>query len=155
MSAVTVRDAEPEDAEAVAAMAARFHAFHGAPGGMTASIISENAFGSQRWFEIVLAEKADRALGYALFHNSFETGHAMRGLYLSDLWVEPDARRMGVGASLLHAVAERGRLRGAGFIWLVVQGWNAEAQAFYAAHHAGGDDVKARALMIEELLRAR
>ena len=151
-SGIQVRAARMEDAEALEPMAAAFHAYHGAPGGFTADIIRRDGFGADRWFDILIAEKGDEAVGYALFHNSYETGHAAPGLYLADLWVEPGWRRSGAGSALLRGVARAGQARGAHFIWLVVQGFNTDALAYYEKLGAGGDTVEARALMIADLL---
>ena len=148
-----VRPARPGDAGAVAEMAARFHALHGAPGGFSADIIRRDGFGERPWFDILLAERAGGPCGYALFHDSYETGHAAPGLYLADLWVDEAARGSGVATALLRGVAQAGRDRGAVFIWLVVQPWNAEALNFYAAREAGGESVEARALTVEALLK--
>lgn len=151
-AALQVRKARPEDADALEQMAARFHAFHSAPGGLTADIIRRDGFGPERWFDVLIAELGGEPAGYALFHKSYETGHAAPGLYLSDLWVEPDARRCGIGSALLYAVAQAGRACGAHFIWLVVQDFNTDALAYYEWLGAGGDTVEARALMIGDLL---
>ncbi len=149
---INVRPARLEDADPIASMAAAFHAFHGAPGGFTADVIRRDGFGDRPWFDILIAEQGREAVGYALFHKSYETGHAAPGLYLADLWVEPDARRTGVGAALLRAVAKAGEACGAHFIWLVVQSFNQEALTYYEKLGAGGDRVEARALMIPDLL---
>ena len=151
---VTLRLAKPEDAGAISEMAAQFHAFHGAPGGFTAEVIARDGFGPDRWFDILIAEATGRPAGYALFHKSYETGHAAPGLYLADLWVEEPMRRAGVGSALLRGVAEAGERCGARFIWLVVQTFNTDALAYYEKLGAGGDTVQARALMISDLLTA-
>ncbi len=151
-SPLQVRPAQETDAQAIAEMAARFHAFHGEPGGFTAEIIRRDGFGASRWFECLIAERDGQPVGYALYHKSYETGHAVPGLYLADLWVEEAARKLGVGSALLKAVAEAGNACGAQFIWLVVQSFNKAAQDYYAYLGAGGDTVEARALMIGDLL---
>ena len=151
-SGLLIRPARREDAGVIADLAARFHTFHGAPGGFTAEIIARDGFGPTPWFDLLLAELDGAPVGYALFHKSYETGHAAPGLYLADLWVEPPVRGQGVGAALLRAVAEAGEKLGAHFIWLVVQNFNVEALAYYEKLGAGGDQVEARALMISDLL---
>lgn len=151
-AALTIRAARPDDADALERMAATFHALHQAPGGFTADIIRKDGFGPERWFDILIAERAGAAVGYALFHKSYESGHAAPGLYLADLWVEPAARRSGVGAALMRAVAKAGEAYGADFIWLVVQAFNDEALAYYERLGARGDAVEARALLIPDLL---
>lgn len=53
---------------------------------------------------------------------------------IANLAVAPAARRRGVGARLLEAALEEGRLRGAGTVYLEVRESNATALALYTAH---------------------
>lgn len=152
---IEVRPARRSDAAELARMAAAMHAFHGDPGGLTAEIIEADGFGERAWFTALIAERNGEAAGYALFHPSYDSGHAARGLYLCDLWVEPAHRRVRAGEALLEAVAKAGAAQGAVFIWLAVQPWNAEALAFYQSLGAAGETVEARAIMIDTLLSRR
>jgi len=136
-------------------MARRFHDLHGAAGGFTADVIARDGFGPEPWFSLRIAELSGEPAGYALFHRSYETGHALAGLYLADLWVEPEARGRGAGRALLRAVAEAAEACGARFVWLVVQPWNAAALGWYAGLGASGETVEARAVMVDALLCAQ
>jgi GNAT superfamily N-acetyltransferase len=72
-----------------------------------------------------------RTVGFALWFYSFSTFRGAHGLYLEDLFVEPDFRGRGVGRALLQRLARRcvdeqlGRLE-----WAVLD-WNAPARRFY------------------------
>jgi len=148
---VSIRPAARGDAPALARLARAFHDFHGEPGGFDAETILRDGFEAPGWIDLILAERAGEIIGYAAFHNSYETGHAARGLYLSDLWVEPAARGCGAGRALIDAAAEIARARGAIFIWLVSQSWNVDAHAFYKRLGASDHPVHAHALVISGL----
>jgi len=82
-------------------------------------------------FECLLAELDGRTVGFALFFHTYSTWRGRRGLWLEDLFVLPDARRLGVGQALLRRVAALALERGcARFEWTVLD-WNAPAIAFY------------------------
>jgi GNAT superfamily N-acetyltransferase len=55
--------------------------------------------------EVLLAEDAGAVIGFALFFHNYSTFLARPGLYLEDLFVEPEHRRRGWGRALLVAVA--------------------------------------------------
>jgi GNAT superfamily N-acetyltransferase len=83
--------------------------------------------------EVLVAEapEASRAVGFALFFHNYSTFLGRRGLYLEDLFVLPEYRRQGYGASLLRALARIAVDRGCGrFEWAVLE-WNEPAIRFY------------------------
>lgn len=83
--------------------------------------------------EVLLAELAGRAVGFALFFQSYSTFLARPGLYLEDLFVEPAARGQGVGLALMSALARITVERGYGrFEWAVLD-WNTPSLEFYRA----------------------
>jgi ribosomal protein S18 acetylase RimI-like enzyme len=71
------------------------------------------------------------ALGFVQMFPSFSSGAAARILILNDLFVVPDARRMGVGKLLLRAAADFGRAAGAVRLTLSTEVTNKNAQALY------------------------
>jgi ribosomal protein S18 acetylase RimI-like enzyme len=79
-----------------------------------------------------LATAGDDLRGVVLFSPLFSTARGVPGLFVSDLWVAPEARGQGLGARLLSAAAaEATALWGAGFLRLVVHDHNPRARAFY------------------------
>jgi len=83
--------------------------------------------------EVLLAELAGSAVGFALFFQSYSTWVARPGLYLEDLFVEPAARGQGVGLALMSALARITVERGYGrFEWAVLD-WNTPSIEFYRA----------------------
>jgi ribosomal protein S18 acetylase RimI-like enzyme len=62
----------------------------------------------------------------------FSTVRGGAGLYVSDLWVAPEARSAGLGHRLLKAAEARAaEAWGAGFLRLTVYDDNPRARAFY------------------------
>jgi GNAT superfamily N-acetyltransferase len=81
--------------------------------------------------EVVLAELAGAAVGFALFFTSYSTFLARPGLYLEDLYVQPAARGSGIGGLLMAALARIAVDRDYGrFEWSVLD-WNEPALGFY------------------------
>jgi GNAT superfamily N-acetyltransferase len=90
-------------------------------------------FGARPAAEVLLAELAGAAVGFALFFPSYSTFLARPGLYLEDLFVDPAARGRGVGVALMSALARIAVSRGYGrFEWSVLD-WNQLALEFYAS----------------------
>jgi GNAT superfamily N-acetyltransferase len=95
--------------------------------------LRQHLFGERRFAEVLLAEDAARAVGFALFFHNYSTFLARPGIYLEDLFVLPEHRRRGFGRELLSAVARLAVERGCGrFEWSVLD-WNEPAIAFYRA----------------------
>jgi GNAT superfamily N-acetyltransferase len=81
--------------------------------------------------EVLAARTERRIVGVALL--AYRLSVSAAGLFASieDLYVEPDARRRGVGRALLEAVGERCAARGVSYVEAQVE--DREAAAFYAA----------------------
>ncbi len=95
-------------------------------------------FGAEPAVEAVLLRplvdgREAEPIGFALFFHNFSTFLGRRGLYLEDLFVEPDHRGKGYGKALLIHLAKLAVERRCGrFEWSVLD-WNVEAQDFYRA----------------------
>ena len=88
-------------------------------------------FGARPAAEVLIAERANEAVGFALFFTSYSTVLAKPGLYLEDLFVRPAARGAGVGGALMAACAKLCVERNYGrFEWSVLD-WNEPALKFY------------------------
>jgi GNAT superfamily N-acetyltransferase len=102
----------------------------------SAERLAEHLFGPRRYAEVVLAERGGRAVGFALFLHNYSTFLTAPGLYLEDLFVEPEHRGAGIGTALLRHVATLAAERGCGRLEWAVLDWNAPAIGFYERHGA-------------------
>tara|TARA_Y100000588_G_scaffold393217_1_gene508076 strand:- start:1389 stop:1892 length:504 start_codon:yes stop_codon:yes gene_type:complete len=95
------------------------------------TILHESFFGSQPSAEALIAEWEGKPAGFAVFFENFSTFMGRSGLYLEDLYVNPEYRRKGIGKALLARLAkiavERGCPR---FEWVALD-WNQNAIDLY------------------------
>lgn len=69
--------------------------------------------------------------GLVIFFTNYSTFLAKPGLYLEDLFVQPEFRGRGIGKALLLDLARLANVRGCGRMEWTVLDWNAPAIAFY------------------------
>ena len=97
----------------------------------TEALLHEAMFEGIPAAEAVIAEQGGSPIGLALYFFNFSTWSGMRGLYLEDLYITPEARGSGAGTALLRHLAEVAIDRGcARFDWSVLD-WNTPALDFY------------------------
>ena len=149
MSEVVVRAATIEDTPALALLVAALRAHQKDPiGKLNEAALRRDGFGEERAFDILVAERDRRPIGYALFTECYEPAFAARGLYLADLYVRPEARRSGAGRALVQAVADEATRRERSYVWWTSLAANAEAHAFYAAVGAAAHHIRAHVLLV-------
>lgn len=150
---VTIRRAEPADAEAIIALINALGAFvEDPPTRLTPEDIRRDGFGPGAWFACFVAELNGQAVGFAIAYPGFATDHGGRGLHIADLYVDESLRGQGIGRALMAAVARHGRELSA--LWLVWDVWirNETAKAFYERIGATFyDDVRTMTLKGEAL----
>ena len=88
-------------------------------------------FGRRPAAEAVIAELDGAPVGFALFFHNFSTFLGRPGLFLEDLYVQPQARGRGVGRALLAHLARLAVERGCGRMEWNVLDWNQPAIGFY------------------------
>ena len=124
---VRIRDAEPRDCAAIAEMANDLARTTGiGDGGMTAHRVERDILNGEGLF-LIAGDLNDEIAGYALYNTAYDTAHAARGVYLSDLFVESSARRNRVGQALMAELAWRAQEDGGSFIWWIVMPGNPRA----------------------------
>jgi GNAT superfamily N-acetyltransferase len=72
----------------------------------------------------------DQPVGFALYFETYSTFRGRRGIFLEDLFVEPQHRGRGIGTELLAATARLAQESGGWLQWLVLD-WNEPAVEFY------------------------
>jgi GNAT superfamily N-acetyltransferase len=130
---MVIRPARPDDGPGFIALVRALADFENLPGPTeeAAARLLDDAFGARPRYELTVAELDGELVAYAVAFETYSTFLARPTLFLEDLFVHPRARRRGVGAALMAALAERARERGCGrFEWMVLD-WNVEAQRFY------------------------
>jgi len=127
--------AEPgvEDAGTLAAMMDRLQQSMRTPVHPdTLARVRRDGFGEPRFFSVLFAREGNRVQGYALYWPTHDTELAQRGILLSDIYVEPEARGRGIGDSLMGEVARRAAAAGAGYLIWPVYDHNRAARDYYA-----------------------
>jgi GNAT superfamily N-acetyltransferase len=93
--------------------------------------LQEALFGARRYAEVVIGSVDAEPAGFALFFHNFSTFRGAPGLYLEDLFVDPQWRRRGLGRGLLAHLAALAIARGCHRMEWSVLDWNEAALAFY------------------------
>jgi GNAT superfamily N-acetyltransferase len=78
-----------------------------------------------------VAEEGDRVVGIAVWFLNFSTWTGRHGIYLEDLFVEPDVRGAGAARALFKALAEEARARDYPRIDWAVLDWNELGKGLY------------------------
>ena len=131
---IKVRKASRDDAKALAVLMQALNDHLNEPGeAITAAAITRDLLTSESYCSVLVAEHDDGLVGYALFHETYESINAQRGYYMADLFVTQSVRRKGIGRALVSTVAAQARQQGQSFVWWASEAWDEEAQAFYAA----------------------
>jgi GNAT superfamily N-acetyltransferase len=81
--------------------------------------------------QVYMAEAGGRAVAYAITCETYSSFLALPTLYLEDLFVLPDDRRLGVGRAMFRYLAAEAVRRGCGRMEWVVLDWNQLAIDFY------------------------
>jgi GNAT superfamily N-acetyltransferase len=93
--------------------------------------LRRHLFGERPAAEVLIGEIDGKAAGFALFFQTFSTFEGKPGIYLEDLFVEPQARGSGLGRALLRRLAELVVERGGARLEWSVLDWNELGKGFY------------------------
>ncbi|MDR3414782.1 MAG: GNAT family N-acetyltransferase [Nevskia sp.] len=93
--------------------------------------LRESLFGPRPVAETVLAWLEGRAVGFAVFFHNYSTFRGRAGIWLEDLFVEPEHRGRGYGKALLLHVARLAVQRGCERMEWAVLDWNTPSIEFY------------------------
>ncbi len=128
-----VRRARPDDVPAIVGLVRGLAEYERAPDEchLTEDQLHDALFRDAPALFGHVAEVDGRVVGMALWFLNFSTWRGTHGIYLEDLYVQPDQRGGGLGKALLQALArecvERGYAR---LEWWVLD-WNEPAIGFY------------------------
>ncbi len=81
--------------------------------------------------EVIFALEDGKEIGYALFFHNFSTFLGRAGIYLEDLYIQPEYRGRGHGKGLLKKLASIAVERGCGRLEWSCLDWNRPSIDFY------------------------
>ena len=128
-----IRPAEAADVGVILRLIRSLAEYEREPQAVTATEadLLRDGFGPRPLFHVVLAEWNGAPVGFAFYFFNYSTWQGKPGLYLEDLFVEPEYRGYGIGKALLVHLAQIAVTRGCGrFQWQVLD-WNEPAIQFY------------------------
>ena len=85
----------------------------------------------KKYAEVLIAEEDGNPVGFALYFFNFSTFLGKPGLYLEDVFVEPDCRGKGYGKALLVELAKIAKEKDCGRMEWSVLDWNTPSIEFY------------------------
>src|ERR1044072_7558551 len=137
---VTIRSVNEQDFHQVVSLVKEFSAFQGTPEKVT--ITAEQMAEDRNLFRCFVAEAENKEIiGFATYFFAYYswTGKAV---YLDDLYVREEFRKMGIGGMLLMKVIDLAKEHECKKVRWQVSKWNTNAIAFYKSIGATIDEVE-------------
>jgi GNAT superfamily N-acetyltransferase len=137
---MSVRDAVDADLPEILAMVHELATYEREPEAVVfdADEFARNVFGPDAVGRVLIAETPEGTVaGFAVWYRTFSTWLGKSGIWLEDLFVRPEHRRLGLGRELLAAL----RARTAGRVEWAVLDWNTPAHEFYRSLGAAPQDT--------------
>ncbi|HPE40904.1 MAG TPA: GNAT family N-acetyltransferase [Bacteroidales bacterium] len=96
----------------------------------TEEILNDSLF-VQKGAEVLLGELDGKPIAFALFFHNFSTFTGKRGLYLEDIFVQPEYRNRGYGKQFFSELARIAKERDCGRMEWICLDWNEPSIQFY------------------------
>lgn len=130
-----IRRAQPSDVEQIVALVYALAVYEKAPEQcrLTAEQLDTALFGPSPAVFCHVAEVDGALVGLALWFRNFSTWDGVHGIYLEDLFVQPEHRGSGLGRALLTALARECVEHGYTRLQWSVLNWNTPSIEFYRA----------------------
>jgi len=131
--ATKIRPATRADIPQILAYIRALAAYERAPEAVTATDegLERDGFGPNPFYFCLMAEHDGKAAGFALYFYNYSTWLGRPGIYVEDLFVEPELRGRGIGKALLERVAAIAVEKGCQRLEWAVLDWNTPAIEFY------------------------
>ena len=132
---VTIRTATEADVPRILTFIRSLAVYEREPDAVTATEagLLRDGFGPNPFYKCLIAEQDERAAGFALYFYNYSTWKGRPGIYLEDIFVEPEFRGLGIGKALLKEVAANAVEQGCQRLQWEVLDWNTPAIDFYKA----------------------
>jgi GNAT superfamily N-acetyltransferase len=133
--ATTIRAAVPADTPQILSFIRALAAYEREPDAVTATQegLMRDGFGPHPFYSCLIAEQDGQPAGFALYFFNYSTWMGCPGLYLEDLFVQPEFRGLGIGKALLQRVAAIAVEKNCPRLQWEVLDWNTPAIDFYRA----------------------
>ncbi|MGI1659951.1 MAG: GNAT family N-acetyltransferase [Desulfitobacterium sp.] len=96
----------------------------------TEEILKESLF-ERKMAEVIIGEYQEKPVAFALFFHNFSTFLGRPGIYLEDLYVQPEVRGKGIGRIILSFLAKLALERKCGRLEWWCLDWNKSSIGFY------------------------
>jgi GNAT superfamily N-acetyltransferase len=133
--ATTIRPATQADIPQILAFIRALAAYEREPDAVTATVedLLRHGFGPNPFYFCLIAELDQKPAGFAFYFFNYSTWKGRPGLYLEDLFVQPEFRGLGIGKALLEKVAAVAVENDCPRLQWEVLDWNTPAIDFYRA----------------------
>jgi GNAT superfamily N-acetyltransferase len=136
-TSIRIREAEPADVPLILEFIRGLAIYEREPDAVTATEadLLRDGFGDNPYFHCLIADYDDngpRPAGFAFYFFNYSTWTGRPGLYLEDLFVNPEFRGLGIGKALLARVAAIAVEKNCPRLQWEVLDWNTPAVDFYA-----------------------
>jgi GNAT superfamily N-acetyltransferase len=154
----TIRNAVPEDVPLILEFIRGLAIYEREPDAVTATEadLLRDGFGPEPYFHCLIAEQdagnGNRPAGFAFYFFNYSTWTGRPGLYLEDLFVNPEFRGLGIGKALLARVAAIAVEKGCPRLQWEVLDWNTPAVEFYSSLGAEFMDTWRNVRMTDEAI---
>ena len=130
-----IRKATAADAAQILEFIRALAAFERAPDAVTATEegLIRDGFGPNPLYRCLIADYDGQPAGFAFYFFNYSTWVGRPGIYVEDLFVLPQFRRLGIGRELLKQVAAIAIENGCQRLQWEVLDWNTPAIDFYRA----------------------
>ena len=133
MESLNLRPATPADVHQILKFVRDLATYEREPDAVhaTEAHLLRDGFGETKRFHCLIAEWNALPAGFALYFHNYSTWRGHAGIYLEDLYVDPEHRGKGIGKALLARVAAIAVAEGCPrYEWAVLD-WNQPSIDFY------------------------
>ena len=133
----TIRKAKPEDSPIIFDLIKKLAVYEKLGDEVVTSVeeLREQIF-EKKFAHVIIGEENGIPAGFALYFYNFSTFVGKPGLYLEDLYVEPEHRGKGYGKTLLIELTKIAKAENCGRMEWSVLNWNTPAIDFYESLQA-------------------
>jgi GNAT superfamily N-acetyltransferase len=133
--ATTIRPATKADVPQILAFVSALAVYERNPDSVTATEagLLRDGFGPNPFYYCLIGDVDGKPAGFALYFFNYSTWNGRPGIYLEDLFVQPEFRGLGIGKALLRQVAAIAVEKNCPRLTWAVLDWNTPAIDFYRA----------------------